>query len=113
MTLTRLSCPAVVLASTWLSACVLDYQVGKNLQETATDDPDPSTTTQSETAVCGDGVVSDDEACDDGNDAPDDGCGSYQALYRRLEHVEEDTHLHIHKENNILFPMAEAIQARS
>ena len=44
---------------------------------------------------------------------PDDGCGSYEALYRRLEHVEEDTHLHIHKENNVLFPMAEALQARS
>jgi regulator of cell morphogenesis and NO signaling len=43
---------------------------------------------------------------------PDDACGSYEALYRRLEHVEQDTHLHIHKENNVLFPMVEAIQAR-
>ena len=42
---------------------------------------------------------------------PADGCASYETLYRRLEHVEEDTHLHIHKENNVLFPMAEALQA--
>jgi regulator of cell morphogenesis and NO signaling len=40
---------------------------------------------------------------------PDDGCASYHALYRRLEHLEEDTHLHIHKENNVLFPMAMAL----
>jgi regulator of cell morphogenesis and NO signaling len=32
-------------------------------------------------------------------------------LYRRLEHLEEDTHLHIHKENDVLFPMATALAA--
>jgi regulator of cell morphogenesis and NO signaling len=42
---------------------------------------------------------------------PDDGCASYHALYRRLEHLEEDTHLHIHKENNVLFPIAIVLQA--
>jgi regulator of cell morphogenesis and NO signaling len=41
---------------------------------------------------------------------PADGCASYEMLFRRLEHVEEDTHLHIHKENNVLFPMAESLQ---
>ncbi|MEO8697420.1 MAG: hemerythrin domain-containing protein [Acidimicrobiales bacterium] len=35
---------------------------------------------------------------------PDDGCASYQALYRGLAELEADTHLHIHKENNVLFP---------
>jgi regulator of cell morphogenesis and NO signaling len=45
-----------------------------------------------------------------GYEVPADGCASYEALYRRLEHVEEDTHLHIHKENNVLFPMATALQ---
>lgn len=45
-----------------------------------------------------------------GYSVPTDGCASYEALYRRLEHVEEDTHLHIHKENNVLFPLAEALQ---
>lgn len=45
-----------------------------------------------------------------GYSVPTDGCASYEALYRRLEHVEDDTHLHIHKENNVLFPLAEALQ---
>lgn len=31
-------------------------------------------------------------------------CASYQALYVGLEQLEEDLKLHIHKENNILFP---------
>lgn len=35
---------------------------------------------------------------------PADGCGSYTALFSGLEQVEADTHLHIHKENNVLFP---------
>ncbi|NNF56150.1 MAG: iron-sulfur cluster repair di-iron protein [Acidimicrobiales bacterium] len=35
---------------------------------------------------------------------PDDGCGSYQALYAGLAELEADTHLHVHKENNVLFP---------
>ncbi len=35
---------------------------------------------------------------------PADGCASYQALYEGLAGLEADTHLHVHKENNILFP---------
>lgn len=35
---------------------------------------------------------------------PADGCGSYRLLYHELEEMESDLHLHIHKENNILFP---------
>ena len=35
---------------------------------------------------------------------PDDGCASYQALYDGLAELEADTHLHVHKENNVLFP---------
>ena len=35
---------------------------------------------------------------------PDDGCASYQALYDGLAELEADTHLHVHKENNLLFP---------
>ena len=31
-------------------------------------------------------------------------CASYQALYVGLKQLEEDLKLHIHKENNILFP---------
>ena len=37
---------------------------------------------------------------------PDDGCASYRSLYERLEALELDTHLHIHKENYALFPAA-------
>lgn len=39
--------------------------------------------------------------------APEDGCQSFQLLYDELRKLEEDTHLHIHKENNILFPAIE------
>lgn len=37
---------------------------------------------------------------------PDDGCASYQLLYSGLAELEADTHLHVHKENNLLFPKA-------
>ena len=37
---------------------------------------------------------------------PPDGCISYQTLYQALEAFEQDLHLHIHLENNILFPRA-------
>jgi regulator of cell morphogenesis and NO signaling len=47
---------------------------------------------------------------------PADGCASYQACYAGLAEVEADTHLHVHKENNLLFPAvvrAEDALARS
>ncbi len=47
-----------------------------------------------------------------GFQAPDDACGSYQALYRGLEELEADTHLHVHKENNVLFPAVGALEAQ-
>jgi regulator of cell morphogenesis and NO signaling len=34
---------------------------------------------------------------------PADGCASYAACYRALAELEADTHLHVHKENNVLF----------
>ncbi len=37
---------------------------------------------------------------------PPDGCASYRSLYERLAALELDTHLHIHKENHVLFPAA-------
>lgn len=37
---------------------------------------------------------------------PEDACASYNLLYRMLDEFEEDLHLHIHLENNILFPKA-------
>jgi regulator of cell morphogenesis and NO signaling len=35
---------------------------------------------------------------------PQDACASYSLLYRMLDEFEEDLHLHVHLENNILFP---------
>lgn len=37
---------------------------------------------------------------------PVDACASYGVLYRLLSEFEDDTHTHIHLENNILFPKA-------
>jgi regulator of cell morphogenesis and NO signaling len=42
---------------------------------------------------------------------PADGCDSFRALYDGLAWLEADLHRHIHKENNILFPKAAAIEA--
>lgn len=42
---------------------------------------------------------------------PDDGCASYRALYVTLAELEADTHLHVHKENNVLFPAVLAAEA--
>ncbi|WP_080847307.1 iron-sulfur cluster repair di-iron protein [Cytobacillus gottheilii] len=35
---------------------------------------------------------------------PLDACGTYRLVYKRLERLEEQTFMHIHLENNILFP---------
>lgn len=37
---------------------------------------------------------------------PEDGCNTYNVAYKLLEEFEKDLHLHIHLENNILFPKA-------
>jgi regulator of cell morphogenesis and NO signaling len=42
---------------------------------------------------------------------PADGCNSYRALLDGLAELEATMHEHVHKENNILFPRAEAIEA--
>ncbi|MFZ1617400.1 MAG: iron-sulfur cluster repair di-iron protein [Flavobacteriales bacterium] len=41
---------------------------------------------------------------------PSDACASYTLLYRMLHEVEDDTHVHIHLENNILFPKAAELE---
>jgi len=38
--------------------------------------------------------------------APADGCTTYQVAYRKLKEFQDDLFLHIHLENNILFPKA-------
>ena len=45
-----------------------------------------------------------------GFEPPTDACASYQALYRGLAEIEADTHLHVHKENNVLFPAVLALE---
>lgn len=37
---------------------------------------------------------------------PADGCNTYNVTYRLLEKFEDDLHVHVHLENNILFPKA-------
>ncbi len=48
----------------------------------------------------------------DGFDTPPDGCRSYAALYEGFAQLESDTHLHVHKENNLLFPQVLAMEKR-
>ena len=43
---------------------------------------------------------------------PADGCASYRAFYEGLDELETDTHLHVHKENNVLFPAVVALEQR-
>ncbi|MFB6264244.1 MAG: iron-sulfur cluster repair di-iron protein [Bradymonadaceae bacterium] len=38
-------------------------------------------------------------------EVPDDACPSYENMLERLERLEEDLHLHVHRENNVLFEM--------
>jgi regulator of cell morphogenesis and NO signaling len=49
-------------------------------------------------------------AATDDHTVPADGCASYRALYAALVELEADTHLHVHKENNILFPAVLALE---
>ncbi len=37
---------------------------------------------------------------------PSEACASYKLLYKMIQEFEDDLHLHIHLENNILFPKA-------
>ncbi len=37
---------------------------------------------------------------------PEDGCNTYRVAYKLLEEFEDDLHVHVHLENNILYPKA-------
>ena len=37
---------------------------------------------------------------------PPEACNTHRALLAGLAHLEADLHLHVHKENNVLFPRA-------
>jgi len=43
---------------------------------------------------------------------PEDACASYSLLYNMLQDFESDLHIHIHLENNILFPKAADLARR-
>ena len=43
---------------------------------------------------------------------PEDACPTFRALFEGLREMEADLHEHIHLENNILFPRAEAMEAQ-
>lgn len=43
---------------------------------------------------------------------PADGCPTYHAFFAGLAELEQDVHIHIHEENNLLFPMALELEAR-
>jgi regulator of cell morphogenesis and NO signaling len=43
---------------------------------------------------------------------PPDACASFTALYDGLRELEADTHLHVHKENNLLFPAVLNLDSR-
>lgn len=42
----------------------------------------------------------------DNYSVPDDGCNTYRVTYKLLEEFEDDLHIHVHLENNILYPKA-------
>ena len=46
------------------------------------------------------------KALTDNYTPPDWACNTFRALYDGLAELEKDMHLHVHKENNVLFPRA-------
>jgi regulator of cell morphogenesis and NO signaling len=48
--------------------------------------------------------------CTDGYTDPADGCATFRAFYDGLKTLEEDVHLHIYLENQILHPRARAME---
>ncbi len=48
----------------------------------------------------------------DGYTTPADGCASYAAMLAGLQQMEQDLHLHVHKENNVLFPKVVELDRR-
>lgn len=46
-----------------------------------------------------------------GYEPPEGACNTYRAMLDGLAELERDVHLHVHKENNVLFPKASAAEA--
>jgi regulator of cell morphogenesis and NO signaling len=47
----------------------------------------------------------------EGYQPPEDSCATFKATYQELQQFEGDLHLHVHLENNILFPRAVELEA--
>jgi regulator of cell morphogenesis and NO signaling len=45
-----------------------------------------------------------------GFEVPADGCATYQYTFQKLNELEQDTFVHVHLENNILFPRIHRVQ---
>jgi iron-sulfur cluster repair protein YtfE (RIC family) len=43
---------------------------------------------------------------------PADACSTYKVLYSELKEFEADLHMHVHLENNILFPKASELEVK-
>ena len=41
---------------------------------------------------------------------PKDACPTFRVMFESLTRLEQDLHIHIHKENNILFPRAQELE---
>lgn len=48
----------------------------------------------------------------DNYNPPDWTCNTFKALYAKLDEFEQDLHLHVHLENNILFPKAILLETK-
>lgn len=51
-------------------------------------------------------------ALSEGYIPPQDACATFKVLYGELREFEEDLHMHIHLENNVLFPKAKAMEEK-
>ena len=48
----------------------------------------------------------------DGYTLPDEACATYRVCFRELDAFERDLHEHVHLENNLLFPKAQALESQ-
>jgi regulator of cell morphogenesis and NO signaling len=48
-----------------------------------------------------------------GYQTPDDACGTYRVVMQELEAFERDLHVHVHLENNVLFPRAVELEEKT
>jgi regulator of cell morphogenesis and NO signaling len=48
-----------------------------------------------------------------GYQAPENACTTYRLVFEELREFERDLHLHVHLENNVLFPKAIALEAQA